>query len=320
MRRRLSFLLAILALVFPSATLADSVTVPPDAGLPWTDPAHRGPLEVLASQIASRIAGRSVSVRCWGENDWNALAQSRGFDPTKRLGYVSLTGYVYRDVMIKGAPFAELSPKTCWYLQEFAKAALKPTKCQPLETVEETVYESEYRLVKVRVQVTRRVRAKGKWVTKKVWVTKPVWKQVTVPKTVTREVPGEPTPCYLGSNQFAEDMPRSYWQEYRNYAHAIQTLAHEAIHLAQYRAGVRVSSVQPTAEIKAECYGTQWAPWVAEQLGATPDDARAIATYYYEVIYPNMQSVYTNDGRPYWSPDCRQDGPLDLTPGDGVWP
>jgi hypothetical protein len=314
MRRRLAFLLAILALVFPSATLADSVTVPPDAGLPWTDPAHRGPLEVLASQIASRIAGRPVTVQCLGDTDWAALGM------TTELGFVPFRYYASSRLIAEDASVAYLAPRTCWYLQELAKAALKPTKCQPLETVEETVYESEYRLVKARVQVTRRVRAKGKWVTKKVWVTRRVWKQVRVPKTVTREVPGEPTPCYLGSNQFAEDMPRSYWQEYRSYADAIQTLAHEAIHLAQYRAGVRVSSVQPTAEIKAECYGTQWAPWVAEQLGATPDDARAIATYYYEVIYPNKQSVYTEDGRPYWSPDCRQDGPLDLTAGDGVWP
>jgi hypothetical protein len=313
MRRRLAFLLAILALVFPSATLADSVTVPPDAGLPWTDPAHRGPLEVLASQIASRIAGRPVTVQCLGDTDWAALGM------TTELGFVPFRYYASSRLIAEDASVAYLAPRTCWYLQELAKAALKPTKCQPPTTVGETVYESQYRLVKARVQVTRRVRAKGKWVTKKVWVTRPVWKQVRVPKTVTREVPGEPTPCYLGDRLFATPMPQSYWDEYQNYAQAVLTLAHESVHLALTRAGVSIDRYLPVSETWANCRGLQWMPWVAEQLGATPDDARAIARFAYDYIYPGYQGV-SNNGSPYWSPDCRQDGPLDLTAGDGVWP
>lgn len=311
MRRLVSLVFVVLALAAPSAAVADSVTVPPEAGLPWTDPAHRGPLEVLASQIASRIVGRPVSVRCEGENDWNMLARTFGFDPAYELGYVRFRYYLYSRLFAEDSSFAELSPKVCWYLQEFAKAAVKPTKCRPLQTVTETVYRTRWRWVTEKVWVLRR----GRWVI----VTKRVRKRVLVPVTITRQVQGDPTACYLGNGQKAEDMPTSYWQEYRDYSLAILVLAHEAIHLAQFRAGVPVDSVLPSSETKANCYGLQWMPWVAVQLGATLDDARAIARYAYEEIYPSYQGVFHN-GSPYWSPDCRQDGPLDLTPGDGAWP
>ena len=42
----------------------------------------------------------------------------------------------------------------------------------------------------------------------------------------------------------------------------------------------------PLGEAKASCYGMQWMPFVAQQLGATADDAQAIARYYWDVIYP----------------------------------
>ena len=41
--------------------------------------------------------------------------------------------------------------------------------------------------------------------------------------------------------------------------------------------------------------------------------------YAADVIYPRHKGV-TFNGQPYWSPDCYENGPLDLTPGDGVWP
>jgi hypothetical protein len=96
-------------------------------------------------------------------------------------------------------------------------------------------------------------------------------------------------------------------------------LAHESIHLLQDVPGVSVAAVLPTSETDANCYGLQWVPCVAQQFGATPDDALAIAKYAYDVLYPRYQGI-THNGSPYWSADCHQDGPLDLTPGDGVWP
>ena len=35
----------------------------------------------------------------------------------------------------------------------------------------------------------------------------------------------------------------------------------------------------------------QWMPFVAQQLGATADDAQAIAVYYWDVIYPEYKDA-----------------------------
>ena len=51
----------------------------------------------------------------------------------------------------------------------------------------------------------------------------------------------------------------------------------------------------------------------------TADDGEAIAQYAYDKLYPGYQRVSYN-GSPYWSAGCRETGPLDLTPGDNVWP
>ena len=59
-------------------------------------------------------------------------------------------------------------------------------------------------------------------------------------------------------------------------------------------------------------------PFVAQQLGATADDAQAIALYYWDVIYPQYQTgAYSQ----YWSSECRKGGALDLRlPGNTAWP
>jgi hypothetical protein len=88
-------------------------------------------------------------------------------------------------------------------------------------------------------------------------------------------------------------------------AEALQTLAHESIHLK----GAPV-------EAEAECFGMQWLAYAAQQLGASADEARPIAQYYATQVYPQRQA----QSPAYWSADCRQNGPLDLTPDDGVWP
>ena len=51
----------------------------------------------------------------------------------------------------------------------------------------------------------------------------------------------------------------------------------------------------------------------ARFLGAPSQYARSAAVIYWE-------AAYTAQPDQYRSPDCREDGPLDLTPGDGAWP
>ena len=71
------------------------------------------------------------------------------------------------------------------------------------------------------------------------------------------------------------------------------------------------------AEAKADCYGMQWMPYVAEQLGDTPDDAQAIARWFWDKVYPLSRPTHPE----YWSADCRPGGALDARPaGTTAWP
>ena len=61
----------------------------------------------------------------------------------------------------------------------------------------------------------------------------------------------------------------------------------------------------------------QWMPYVAERLGAAPDDALAIARFFLNSVYPRyeMSSLVQ-----YWSAECRAGGALDLKlPGPSIW-
>lgn len=142
-------------------------------------------------------------------------------------------------------------------------------------------------------------------------------------------------PCFIGTPQKAGSAGtylcwkktcfavgtarRSYWSAYNAYATSIWALAHEAIHTQQARKG----ALQPSdsvIEVQADCYGMQWVPDVATRLGASAADARAIATYVWLGDYP-QQKVYAHTARPYWSPDCRPGGRLDIRPsGATFWP
>lgn len=264
---------------------------PDDGALPWASgAASMSQLEQRATEIAGKLAGKpGVEIRCEGETEWKALAAQYRFDARFELGYVIF--YLRGASRVPDPNYlAELSPFACYYLQRFALADPKPTKCETVTRQTQTVFQT--------VQVKKKVRVKvgGKWVTRTVITTK------QVPRTVVTEVKGPPAPCYAGGS-VGPSMPASFWEEYENFALAILTLAHEAMHLG----GV-------FDEDAAECSGLQWMPYVAEQLGATPDDARVIVRYALDKIYPQAQ------GTEYWSSDCREGGPMDLTPGDGVWP
>lgn len=275
-------ILALSALLAAPAALADTVAIPPASGLPWTDPAHNSPLELLASRIASRIAGRSVRIVCEGDTDWRALAAQLGFDPARELGFVSVAWTTVNGVPVGGpviSNVAQLGPYACYALQQFAVAVTKPTKC-PQPAAADTF--------------ARRRR------------------------DVQAQPAGPPGPCFAGDEPLPVRNANAFWATYGDTAMAMLTLAHEAVHLGGVVGGVLPSGYavgDPQAEAKAQCYGLQWLPWVAQQLGDTPDDALAIAQWAYTVLYPRYR------GTSYWSPQCVPGGALDTRPaGTTAWP
>lgn len=82
---------------------------------------------------------------------------------------------------------------------------------------------------------------------------------------------------------------------------AVHVLTHEVMHLASI-----------TNEAEAECMAVQRDAAVARQLGASPQQAAALAAAYYLGIYPHLQSDY-------WSPECRVGGEWDEGTDDAPW-
>jgi hypothetical protein len=299
---------------FAATAAADTPTLPADAPLAWGDPTYQSPLENLASTIASKVANRSVTVRCEGDFDWTTLAVQGSFDPQVELGYVEARFYSSGAVAsISG--FTELSPVVCLALQQFAIATTKPTKCSSPVTTSSTNIEVRTSRRHVRKQVVRVVHG----VRRKVWVK--VWKPVSVrvPVTTSTTTEGPAEACYGSSGLERNPQDVAYWNDYDRYAMGLLTLAHESIHLGGYVGGSFPNGLQagyPDAEARAQCYGMQWMPYVAEQLGASPDDALAIARFAYSQIYP----WYRTGAPAYWSSECRPGGALDLhTVGATIW-
>jgi hypothetical protein len=88
-------------------------------------------------------------------------------------------------------------------------------------------------------------------------------------------------------------------------AMALAVVAHESYHLLGY-----------TNEAQVECYGMQSIWFVANRLGATVDEAQALASFYAARIYP-LRRTQTPA---YWSPECRDGGRYDLRPNSHSWP
>ncbi len=301
---------ACLALVIAAAAAAgqrDTAPIQDTPDLPWTNPSHQSNLEVLLAPIASHIANRAVTARCEGDTDWVTLVTQQGGNPNAELGYVSATFSATTRTATSIATFMELRTAVCAPLKAFASATTKPTKCSPITQAPSTTK---------RVKVTTRKRVVVNGVATSKLVTS--YKTVTVPGAKTT---GPPGPCYIAGNREAADMPDAFWAAYGDYAQAILTLAHEAIHLggvvgATLRSGAVAGDAQ--AEAKATCYGMQWMPYVATQLGDTADDAQAIATYYWERIYPGYRTALNSQ---YWSADCTPGGAMDIRPaGSTQWP
>ena len=295
--RAMLALFAVIGLAVAAVTVsasADTAPVADSPDLPWTNPTHETELELLLSRIATHIAKKDVTVRCEGDTDWRKLVTERGGDPDAELGYVGVDFSRRTGELRSLADFAELTGEMiCLPLKKFAVAATKPTKCVVTRYKKSTVY------------VQKLVQGSMK----------------RVPTVVVTKVKVPPARCYLGSMRVARTMPESYWEAYWGYSTAILTLAHEAIHLGGMvgmRFGNGVVAGDPDSEAKANCHGMQWMSFVAQQLGAAPEDAQSIAVFYWDVIYPGYKtSAYSN----YWSADCRPGGPMDVRPaGKTAWP
>jgi hypothetical protein len=82
---------------------------------------------------------------------------------------------------------------------------------------------------------------------------------------------------------------------------AVHVLTHEAQHMAGQ-----------TSEASAECQAVQRDAQTAQLLGATADQARALAARYWSEVYPRM-------GDDYRSRDCAPGGALDEHLPDAPW-
>jgi hypothetical protein len=78
------------------------------------------------------------------------------------------------------------------------------------------------------------------------------------------------------------------------------------MHEAQHASGVM-------SEPLAECFGMQAIGPAARKLGADESDAAALASTYWEELYPTLP-------RSYRTPECRDGGALDRRPKSPVWP
>jgi hypothetical protein len=278
---------------------ADTGVLPDTEALPWTDPDHLSPLEQLANGIATTIAGRAVRVYCDGDNDWATLAANEGFDPEQFSSWVVYYYDPDDNTVYEDADIAHMPPRICRSLWTYGKAALKPTKCPT--TVEQT--KTVVTTIRVAKRVRVRVKVAGKW--------KYVIRTVRVPRKVTRrvttEVDGPPAPCYE-DGILNPGAPAEYFDDVR----ALFELGRDAALMGDLRQGV--PDDPGVFEPHSTCAGLQKIPLIAQRFGATADDAQSIAQYADASIYARWA------GSPFWSADCHENGPLDQTPGDGVWP
>lgn len=177
------------------------------------------------------------------------------------------------------ATVIELTSQVCGALQRFAQAPIKPTRCPRA---------GDHHAVAC-------------------FVGAPVARDSPQPSICWSD---DPT-CYL-----VVGYSKAFWHAYRAYAFALQVLAHESIHTMQAQAG----SVRPEGalvEQQADCYGMQWIPWVAVQLGDSGTDPQSIASYYWLSEYRRKARVDPG----YWSADCRPGGALDIrSAGSTSWP
>ncbi len=83
---------------------------------------------------------------------------------------------------------------------------------------------------------------------------------------------------------------------------AVHVVGHEAMHINDIR-----------TEAVAECRAVQLNHLIAEELGATPEEARELQQHYYVESYPRQRGEYI-------SGECREGGELDVYPDRTEFP
>jgi hypothetical protein len=83
---------------------------------------------------------------------------------------------------------------------------------------------------------------------------------------------------------------------------AVNVLAHESFHLGGEQ-----------SEAIAQCHALQANADVARRLGASPEEAEAVAAFVLARVQPSLPPAYQ-------SPECRDGGALDLHPERAGWP
>jgi hypothetical protein len=284
LRATLVVLMVVVVAGFGSAAArADSGVLPPDAALPWASPNHDSPLEQLLDPVVTQAIGQPAAMHCAGDYEWAQLSAQTNL-PSTVWGYVEFWG---------GSPlgFAEVSPQACRYLQTFAQANPKPTKCAPLTTVYVDRTVTTYHMVVVRVKRNGRL------------ISTIVRRASHTIETVGQQSPGSPVPCFSSNGRAAMALPQSYWTDYSNYAMALLTIGHEPFHIAG-----------DMDEARVNCHGLQRISMIAQALGDTPDDSEQIARYVQKYVIPSQPPQYQLPA------ECRDGGTLDLNPGSSTWP
>lgn len=258
-----------LALILATLVLAPAAAAADGRSLPWTGgQAVVSELEAYTGAFAGSLAGRAVSVFCNGETDWGVLAEQGDFDANVVWGYVVFQ-WSPSQALFTPLDYTHLSPNACWYLDRFWAAPDKLAVTRRCRTGTDVGYES--------VTVVRKQRVRGRWVVKQ------------VRRTVRRPVE---TPVY------------GECADYRRTLFAVQTLAHESVHLRGF-----------AEEGLAECYGLQFLDDAARWLGADEALAAEMAADYWSLIYLR-QRVDSE----YFRADCVDGSALDLSPASAAWP
>jgi hypothetical protein len=100
--------------------------------------------------------------------------------------------------------------------------------------------------------------------------------------------------CLAGDTRCPRDIEQT--------AVAVNVLTHESYHLAGH-----------LSEAAVQCYAMQRNAEASRMLGASAEQASAVARFVYEHVYPALPQEYRTS-------DCHDRGPYDLRPASPVWP
>jgi hypothetical protein len=275
--------LTALACALGAVLVASTTAAAANGPLPW-----EGGLEVLSdfearsSTAVTELARRQVWTLCASPDEWAQVATAQAFNADEVWGITPF------DEAGKPLDFALISPQACLAASEWVYAADRRTQ-KWCVTGSKTEYRTEsVRKVRTRYRtVVRRKKVAGAWKRVRVRVAE------KVPYTESRQVPYQ-----VPVESVCEDyvVPKLF---------AWQTLIHEGVHLAG-----------ESNEAATECYALQLLPWFASQLGIDAAQAREIGVDYWSFFY----QVYRPGDPDYFSPECRDDGVLDLRPDSHDWP